>query len=95
MVALLVQFHLFCLSVLWIQRAAAQEVDAMREAQLPALSVGFKVHQQGLRGAAWEQRMKGSRNVRTHTEQVSKGPTRGPTYIIPASKREVAAISSK
>lgn len=51
MVALLVQFHLFCLSVLWIQGAAAQEVDAMREAQLPALSVGFKVHQQGLRGS--------------------------------------------
>lgn len=45
--------------------------------------------------AAWEQCMKGSRNVRTHTEQVSKGPTRGPTFKIPASKREVAAISSK
>lgn len=90
MVALLVQFHLFCLSVLWIQRTVVQEVDAMREAQLPALSVGFKVHQQGLTGTAWEQCMKGSRNVKTH-----KGPTRGLTYIIPASKREVAAISSK
>lgn len=53
-VALVVQLHLFRLTVLWIQGTAAQEVDAMREAQLPALSVGFKVHQQGLKGTAWE-----------------------------------------
>lgn len=58
---LLVQLHLFRLSVLWIQGTAAQEVDAVREAQLPALRVGFKVHQQGLRGAAWEQWMKGNK----------------------------------
>lgn len=94
-VALIVQLHLFRLSVLWIQRTAAQEVDAMREAQLPALCVSFKVHHQGLKGTAWEQCTKGNRNVRTHTAQASKGPTRGSSYIIRASKRKVAAISLK
>lgn len=83
-VALFVQLHLFRLSVLWIQGTAAQEVDAMREAQLSAFCVGFKVYQQGLRETAWEQCMKGKRNVRTHREQASKGPTKGS-----ASKREV------
>lgn len=34
--------------------------------------------------------MKGTRNVRAHTEQASKGPTRGSSYISRASKREVA-----
>lgn len=89
------ELHLFHLSVLWIQGTAAQEVDAVREAQLPALCVSFKVHQQGLMGAAREQRMKGNRNVRTHTEQAPKVPTRDPSYIIQAPKRIVAVISSK
>lgn len=89
-VVLLVELHLLHLSVLWVQGTAAQEVDAVREAQLPALRVGFKVHQQGWMGAAWEQGMKGHRNVRTHTEQAPKVPTRAPSHRIQPSKRKVA-----
>lgn len=57
-VALPMQLHLFCLSVLRLQGAAAQEGDAVREAQLPALSVGFKVHHQGLKGVKRERCVK-------------------------------------
>lgn len=47
---LVMQLHLLCLSVLWLQGTTTQEVDAMRQAQLPALCVSFKVHHQGLKG---------------------------------------------
>lgn len=43
-VTLPVQLHFFFLRILRHQGTAAQEVNAVREAQLPALRVGFKVH---------------------------------------------------
>lgn len=49
-VTLPMQLHFFCLSKLRVQGTAAQEVNAVREAQLPALCVSFKVHHQGLKG---------------------------------------------
>lgn len=54
--ALPMQLHVFRLSVL--QGIAAQEVDTVREAQLPALGVGFKVHHQGLMGVERGRSMK-------------------------------------
>lgn len=46
-VTLPMQLYFFCLSKLRFQRTAAQEVNTVWEAQLPALGVGFKVHHQG------------------------------------------------
>lgn len=48
-----VQLHLFCLRILGLKGAAAQEVNTMRKAQLPALCVSFKVHQQDWKGVKW------------------------------------------
>lgn len=53
--ALPVQLNFFCMSVLWLQGSAAQEVDTVREAQLPAFGVGFKVHHQGLKGTEFRE----------------------------------------
>lgn len=72
---LLMQLHFFCLSVLWLQGTAAQEVDTVRKAQLPALGVGFKVHHQGLMGVEWTQSIRTgggiekNRNVRAQRAQ--------------------------
>lgn len=43
-VTLPMQLHFFYLSILRLQGTAAQEVNAVREAQLPALCVSFEVH---------------------------------------------------
>ena len=75
------QLHFFSLSVLRLQGAAAQEVDPVREAQLPALCVGFKVHHQGLKGSEtvsdpWGE-MKGLKKQKcqdTHREHLKNPP---------------------
>lgn len=90
-VKLPMQLHLFCLSVLGLQRAAAQEGDAVREAQLPALGVGFKVHHQGLKGIKQGRCVKRDggiekTEVRTHTDRALKEPTGGRAYMKPPSK---------
>lgn len=46
--ALQAQLYFFGLGVLWLQGTAAQEVDTVWKAQLPTLSVCFKVHHEGL-----------------------------------------------
>lgn len=56
--ALQMQLHVFRLSVLRLQGITAQEADTVREARLPALGVGFKVHHQGLMGVEWGRSMK-------------------------------------
>lgn len=57
-VTLSMQLHFFSLSVLWLQGAATKEVDAVREAQLPAFCVSLKVHNQGLKGAKHGERQR-------------------------------------
>lgn len=49
-VALPMKLHFFGLCKLWLQQAAAQEAEAVREAQLPALGVCFKAHHEGWDG---------------------------------------------
>lgn len=74
---LLMQIHFFGLRVLWLQGTAAQEVDTVREAQLPALGVGLKVHQQGLMGVEWTQSIRtGGGNEETEMSGHRK-PNRG------------------
>lgn len=53
-VTLPMQFHFLPLSVFWLQRTPTQEVDTMRKAQLPALSVSFKKHLKCLKGTKQE-----------------------------------------
>lgn len=74
-VTLPMQLHFFCLSILRLQGTASQEVNAVRETQLPALSVSFKVHHQGLKGVK-------KTDMSGHTQRALKEPTRGITYII-------------
>lgn len=66
-VALLMQLQFLCLRILRLQRTVAQEVNAVREAQLPALNVSFKVHHKGLMREKQAGRER-DRNVMTHTE---------------------------
>jgi len=71
-VTLPMQLHFFYLSILRLQGTAAQEVNAVREAQLPALCVSFEVHHKCFKevktGAMHEERWRDWKNVRTHTE---------------------------
>lgn len=85
-VPLAVQLHLFRLSILRIPGSAAQEVDAVREAQLPALRVGFKMHQQHLEERGGKEKY-----------QPPDVPTRAYHGLIlyKLSKRTVAVTSSK
>ncbi len=88
---LLVHLHLFCLCILRLQGTAAQEVDAVRQAQLPALGVSFKAHHQGLKGAKQGRCMKRDGGIEKtemsgHTQRALKEPTRGRTYMKPPSK---------
>lgn len=85
-VTLAVQLHLFSLRILRLQGTAAQEVDAVRKAQLPALCVSFKVHHQGLKGAKRGRCMKRDGGVEKtemsgHTQRAFTEPTRGRTYM--------------
>lgn len=61
------QLQFFCLIVLRLQGTAAQEVHTVREAQHPALPVGFKEHHQGLTGVDWGRCVKREQKCRdTH-----------------------------
>ena len=76
-----VHLDLFCLCVLRLQWAAAQEVDTVREAQLPALGVSFKVHHKGLNEGTQGQhvrrrKMDWSQEISGHKQTVLKEPTR-------------------